>query len=325
VGHMKKAKALLSAVAEWLKAHKYPFQLSTSVTLNVAKDDELLDLLREARFKYFLVGIETPDENALMTAQKPQNTGFSIAEAVDRIYRRAGATVHSGFLLGLDGESPRIADLVESCIDETSIPWVMAGIVYPLPGTQLARRLDREGRLFPKARAFDDERVRDQISAGLQFRPEREAPDVVADLVRVLRYSYDPKGYFARCASVAVRLNTVPRLFPSWHMGWRNARTALRLCWRATVNKSMRGPFWRAFFKVLFRNPRGMEALVTLAVLFVHFQSMLPYCYEQLERQQHEMAELGAEEWLARNLCEPEPATPAAPVELEPEVASAAA
>jgi hypothetical protein len=134
VGHVPKAKALLRELVVWLESHGHPFQFSTSVTLNVAQDAELLALFRAARFKYFLVGIETPDPAALRTAQKPQNLGFSIPEAVDRIYRRAGATVHSGFLLGLDDEAADIGDRIIQCIDATSIPWVMAGVVYPLPG-----------------------------------------------------------------------------------------------------------------------------------------------------------------------------------------------
>ncbi len=308
VGSIKEAKPLMRALAGWLKAHKYPFQLSTSVTLNVAKDDELLDLMREARFKYLLVGIETPDENALRAAHKPHNTGFSIAEAVDRIYTRAGATVHSGFLIGLDGEARDIGDRIIRCIDETSIPWVMAGIVYPLPGTQLTRRLDREGRLFPKARKFNDERVRDQISAGLQFRPERPAPDVVKDLLRVLEYSFDPKNYFDRCAKVASRLNTVPVLIPGWRIFFRNARAFMRLCWRATMRRRMRAPFWKAFWKVLFKNSRGVEALATLSILYMHFESILPYCREQLGLQLAEMERKGPEAWLLEELKEPEDA-----------------
>ncbi len=173
VGHVPKAKALLRELAAWLESHGHPFQFSTSVTLNVAQDEELLALFRAARFKYFLVGIETPDPEALRTALKPQNTGFSIPEAVDRIYRQAGATVHSGFLLGLDDEAADIGDRIIQCIDATSIPWVMAGVVYPLPGTQLARRLDMEGRLFPAARTFDDEAIRNQ---NLGRHPVPDAP-----------------------------------------------------------------------------------------------------------------------------------------------------
>jgi hypothetical protein len=301
---MKEAKTFLRGLADWLKAHDYPFSLSTSLTINVAKDPELLDLLREARFKYFLVGIETPSEAALRNAQKPQNLGLSLAEAADLIYRRAGATIHSGFLLGLDGEPPDIADQIIRCIDEAKIPWVMAGVVYPLPGTQLAKRLDRERRLFPKARHRIDDGARDQISAGLQFKPERPATDVLRDLVRVMRHSFDPRHYFERCAAVAVRLNTVQQLVPSLALFLRNVRTFARLCVKMTLSRTTRVPFWKALLRVLTQNPRGLESLATLSVLYVHFESMLPYCYEQLTKQIQAIGELGETEWLAQNLAE---------------------
>lgn len=307
VGHMKDVKPLLRALATWLKDHKYPFNFSTSLTLNAAKDPEIMQLLRAAQFKYFLVGIETPDENALKSAKKPHNTGFSIAEAADLFYRQAGATLHSGFLLGLDGESDDIADQIIRCIDEACIPWVMAGVVYPLPGTALSKRLDREGRLFPKARKDLAEGARDQISAGIQFKTERPAEKVLEDLVRIMHHSFDPEKYFQRCTDVALRLNTVPNVMPGRYIFLRNARTFLRLTVEMTKNADTRGPFWKALSTVVRKNHAGVEALATLSVLYVHFRSMLPYCYEKLAEQQQKLRDMGQEAWLAENLREPEP------------------
>ncbi|MHB8877519.1 MAG: B12-binding domain-containing radical SAM protein [Myxococcaceae bacterium] len=313
VGNVIKAKPFLKGLATWLKEHNYPFILSTSVTLNIAKDAELLGLFREARFNKLLVGIETPDEKALKTAQKPQNMGFSVPEALDRIYRLSGCSVHSGFLLGMDNESEDIAEQIIKCVDEGSVSWVMAGVVYPLPGTQMSKRLDREGRLFPAARRFDDENVRDQISAGVCFKPTRPSAKVIQDLVRVLKHSYDPEQYFKRCAEAAVRLNCIPNLFPGWRMFFRNARSFMRLNWIATKSSQMRTPYWKAFWKVLFKHPAGVESLVTLAVLFTHFNSMLPYCYEQLDKQLAAIAEHGEDKWLEQNLREPSGQPRAAP------------
>lgn len=301
VGQMKKVKPFLRGVIAWLKEHDWPFQLSTSVTLNIAKDPELLALFREARFKYLLVGIETPDESALRNAQKPQNVGFSIAEAANAIYTQAGCTIHSGFLLGMDGEASDIADKIVGCIDDACVPWVMAGVVYPLPGTQLSKRLLREGRLFRGAEHDLPDGARDQVSAGIQFKTERSAKDVLADLVRVMHHSYDPERYFQRCADVASRLNTIPMIAPGWHVFRRNVRTFLRLCVEMTSSRATRGPFWRALGKVVWKNRAGVEALATLAVLYVHFQSMLPYVYEKLAEQQREVED-GEGDWLARHL-----------------------
>ena len=37
------------------------------------------------------------------------------------------------------------------CIEDTAIPVCIVGLLYALPGTQLERRLLREGRMFPAA------------------------------------------------------------------------------------------------------------------------------------------------------------------------------
>ncbi len=308
-GNFKRAKETLRALVQWQTAHRFPFAFSTSVTLNIAKDDALLELFREARFKYFLIGIETPSPEALAKASKGQNVGFSISEAVHRIYQVAGATVHSGFLIGMDGEPDNIADLVIQCVEETSIPWVMGSIIYPLPGTGMAKRLDREQRLFPGARyglpkTETGETVRDQISAGIQFKTERPADEVLVDVQRILKHAYDPEKYFARCADVACELNTIPVLFPGARVFFRNARTALRMVWYATSRSELRGPFWKALFRVLWNNNKGVEALFTLAVLFTHFQRMLPYCVRMLDAQQEAIREQGLEGWYAGKMAE---------------------
>jgi radical SAM superfamily enzyme YgiQ (UPF0313 family) len=317
IGNMKTAKHLLREIAGWLRRRRYPFQLSTSLTLNVARDPELLDLLREARFKYFLVGIETPDETALKAAKKPQNTGFSIAEAADAIYRRAGATIHSGFLLGLDGEPADIAQRMMNCIDEATIPWVMAGIVYPLPGTGLAKRLDREGRLFPEARDGIAEGARDQISAGLKFVPQRAPLAVIDDLIAVMHHAFNPQGYFDRCASVATRLNTLPNLMPGFRLFLRNLRTFSRLCLRMLAAKSMRRHFFKGLWRVVRENRCGLEAFVTLSVLYLHFESMLPYVYGELDKQRRALLERGDQAWLADKLGTPRQPTRQRPVHRE--------
>ena len=46
------------------------------------------------------------------------------------------------------------------------------------------------------------------------------------------------------------------------------------------------------------RNPRGLEAFATLSVLYLHFQGLLPYCEEQLGRQQAAIALVGEARWL---------------------------
>jgi hypothetical protein len=80
--------------------------------------------------------------------QKKQNTRRSLADCVTKIYQ-AGMFVNAGFIVGFDSEKGAVADAMTECIEATSIPFCMVGLLYALPNTQLTRRLAREGRLFP--------------------------------------------------------------------------------------------------------------------------------------------------------------------------------
>jgi len=74
------------------------------VSLNVADDDELLGLLRGARFEWVFIGIESPDEKSLKETGKTQNTGRDLLASVRKIYSY-GIDVLGGFIIGFDNDT----------------------------------------------------------------------------------------------------------------------------------------------------------------------------------------------------------------------------
>jgi radical SAM superfamily enzyme YgiQ (UPF0313 family) len=74
IGNKKRAKELLTAMAEWGGTRGYPFRFSTEASLNLADDAELLQLMKDAGFAAVFLGIETPDESSLIANHKLQNT-----------------------------------------------------------------------------------------------------------------------------------------------------------------------------------------------------------------------------------------------------------
>ena len=57
-------KELLPAIIEW-KRNKRGMSFHTQITMNLADDKELIDLLYEAGFDWIFIGIETPNEESL--------------------------------------------------------------------------------------------------------------------------------------------------------------------------------------------------------------------------------------------------------------------
>ncbi len=94
---------------------------STEASINVADDPELLAMMGKANFFAIFVGIESPDTNTLIVAQKKQNTRRSLADSVHRIYA-AGMMVLAGFIVGFDTEEAGVAQAMIDCIEATSIP-----------------------------------------------------------------------------------------------------------------------------------------------------------------------------------------------------------
>jgi radical SAM superfamily enzyme YgiQ (UPF0313 family) len=158
IGNKKALKRFLPELQAWQRANGFPFEFSTEASMNLADDQELLTMLRNANFFAIFVGIESPDPETLIATQKKQNTRRSLADSVPRIYA-VGMFVIAGFIVGFDTEQSAVADAMIDCIEATGIPSA-AQPWRALPNTQLTRRLAREGRLLPSGLAVAETSAR---------------------------------------------------------------------------------------------------------------------------------------------------------------------
>ena len=79
----------------------HPMYFNTEVSLNVAQDDELLELLRAARFTTIFIGIESPRKASLQETKKTQNMRGDLVENVRKI-QSYGIQVQAGMIVGFD-------------------------------------------------------------------------------------------------------------------------------------------------------------------------------------------------------------------------------
>jgi radical SAM superfamily enzyme YgiQ (UPF0313 family) len=281
IGNKKALKLFLPALEAWQKGLGYPFQFSTEASMNLADDSQLLDMMKAANFFAVFVGIESPDTATLIAAQKKQNTRRSLAESVHKIYG-AGMFVIAGFIIGFDTEEGSVAAGMIDCIEATSIPVCMIGLLTALPNTQLTRRLANEKRLIPLAWEGAD-----QCTSGLNFETLRPRRDILQDYVSVLRTVYEPRAYFERVRAVGRALERPRhrvRFKPK--LALHNAGILLRLMWRMTVNRAdLRGHFWRTFIDTARHNPMALEFVTVLIVFYLHLGTFAEYVIEELDRQ----------------------------------------
>ena len=308
IGNKKAIKQLLPHLIEWQRTHGYPFEFSTEASLNLADDNQLLGMMRDANFFGVFMGIESPDTDTLISTQKKQNTRRSLADSVNKIYG-AGMFVLAGFILGFDSEKDGVADGMVDCIEATSIPVCMVGLLYALPNTQLTRRLTAEGRLY---RGHDVFSTGDQCTAGLNFETLRPRREILMDYVEVLERVYHPDAYFDRVRRVGRQLRIPKR--GGLPVSRRDLSDAFRLVlWMSLRQPKTMGRFWKTAGDCLIHNPAALKSIIKLMALYLHlgpFASMVASTI----RQQIGMLDRG--EWTAPRAV----AAPAQAPSLQPSV-----
>jgi radical SAM superfamily enzyme YgiQ (UPF0313 family) len=134
IGNKQKVKALLREIKTWTKERHYPFYFTTEASVNLADDDELLQLMKEVDFRYVFLGIETPENETLALNKKTQNVNRPVEDAVRKILSY-GIVSNGGYIIGFDSESPNIVDNMITSVQQSAICMAMIGLLYALPNT----------------------------------------------------------------------------------------------------------------------------------------------------------------------------------------------
>ena len=119
---------------------------TAQVRTDVARDPELLDLMRRSGCHIVYLGLESVDQATLDAFEKSQ-TVADIVESIDTLHAY-DIRSHGMFVLGADPDTTQtVRDTVSFCL-EHHIDTVMLNILTPLPGTQQFAQLEEQGRIF---------------------------------------------------------------------------------------------------------------------------------------------------------------------------------
>jgi radical SAM superfamily enzyme YgiQ (UPF0313 family) len=150
IGNARLAKELLREMARWGAEHGFPIDFNTEVSLNVARDDELLELMRAANFTTIFIGIESPRRESLVETKKTQNLRGDLVDGIRKIHSY-GIQIQAGMIVGFDADDPSIFEEQLRFVQEARIPVSMTGMLQALPKTPLYERMQREGRLLEES------------------------------------------------------------------------------------------------------------------------------------------------------------------------------
>jgi radical SAM superfamily enzyme YgiQ (UPF0313 family) len=257
VANRREVARLLPVLQAWQERNGFPFAFCTEASVDLAGHPELVSGMVQAGFSQVFLGIETPSREALAQAKKTQNLRMPAERAVEDL-TRAGFEVYAGFIVGFDTDGPEIFDQQLEFISSLPIARAMVNLLTALPGTQLWRRLEREGRLRTVASGDSFERP--------NFRTSLDERTLLAGYRRLLAALYSPEGYYRRCA---LHLDAAP-LRPgamAHSMGNGSLRALGRAIWRLGVLGSRRRLFWRLVAKALRRGTDLLPRAVTFAIV----------------------------------------------------------
>jgi radical SAM superfamily enzyme YgiQ (UPF0313 family) len=232
--------------------------------------------MKEADFRYVFLGIETPDNDTLALNKKDQNVNKSIEVAVKKLLSY-GMVSNGGYILGFDSDRPQIADQMINSIQDSGICMAMIGLLYGLPNTQLTRRLETEGRLFHHVSKSVTEGDIDQMTSGLNFVTVTSRTEILRNYIRIIEAIFKPSNYYKRVTYTALKVNPDYKHKPDFKTWLVYMRSFLRVCKKAGFSKATGYFYWRMFFSVIFRNPKGIEPAINLAAMFIHFRKQKDY------------------------------------------------
>ena len=261
IGNKKALKAdLLPALVQWRRG-KEGLAFYTEASVNLADDEELMQLMAQAGFDMVFIGIETPDELGLAECNKKQNSQRDLVETVKRIHR-AGLQVQAGFIVGFDSDTLSIFQRQIEFIQKSGIVTAMVGLLQAPPGTRLYERLKLEGRLLGQMSG-------DNADGSTNIIPAMNREVLREGYRKIMGHIYSPEHHYQRIRTFLREYRPLRARVPF-------EREHFMAFWRALYHLGIRcrGRFhyWKLLAWTLCRRPRQLALAVTLSIYGYHFR-----------------------------------------------------
>ena len=140
-GHPRHAKELFRAMI--------PLKLywGAQATINIARDEELLELAAASGCKFVFLGLESFTSQDLRKLGRFEDWRRNFFIYLKKIQDK-GITIWGAFVLGLDSDNlESLEETVENAL-EAGLDFAQFTILTPLPGTKTFTNLFRDGRIF---------------------------------------------------------------------------------------------------------------------------------------------------------------------------------
>lgn len=255
---------LVPAMNTWMKMHKFPFSFNTQSSINLADDEELLNLMTETGFGSTFIGIETPAEESLHECNKVQNVNRDLLHSVKKI-QKAGMQVSGGFIVGFDSDLPSVFQRQIDFIQQSGIVSAMVGLLNAPKNTKLYHRLEAENRLTVESSG-------NNTDSSMNFTPKMNYQELLEGYQSIIRNIYAAKPYYERVRQLMLnyrRQNSRPVNLNLAYLG-----AFFKSIFIIGILKKGRREYWKLLAWTLFKRPTLIVDAVTYTVYGYHFRTV---------------------------------------------------
>lgn len=264
IGNKGKIKKALPHLIQWMQVYDYPFTFITEASINLADDDELIELMVEANFDRVFIGLETPAEESLAECSKLQNCGRDLVAAVKKL-QASGLQVFGGYIVGFDHDDKSIFSRQIRFIQESGVVTAMVGLLNAAPKTRLWERLKAENRLRLDMSG-------DNTDGSINFIPRMDRENLLAGYRDMVRTIYHPRYFYQRVCKFLEQYKPRRRRPIQGHEIGSFLRSLFYL--GVLGNGRSQWYFWKMLFKSMVRYPRVLPETMTLMAYGHHFRKV---------------------------------------------------
>jgi len=145
--YRKHAREILSAIADWNGADGRDYvTFGTQVSIDLARDEGLMELCHKAGLQDIFVGIETSNPAALVESRKRQNLYGDLVEECSKLVA-AGLKVEPGLIVGFDSDDKTAFNRQFDFVMSLPIATAKISILVAPVATQLFQTMQEQNRL----------------------------------------------------------------------------------------------------------------------------------------------------------------------------------
>ncbi len=177
----KSAKELFKALKHLKK------KWACQVSMDIAKNDELLYLMKESGCICVLIGFESLNTENLKAMGKSANLQLMDYERTIKKLNDYKFMIYATFVIGYDADDKNSASAILEFASKQNFAVANFNPLIPLPGTPLYQRLKEQGRLlFPDGWWLDEQ----YCYGDTAFLPAKMTPEELKDSCRDARYHF---------------------------------------------------------------------------------------------------------------------------------------